>query len=92
MGNPVPKPKHLAAKLLMIREHLGLSQVRLVMAMRLEGELAYHRISEYETGRRMPSLRVTLAYARAAQIPMELLADDEVSLDAFRDHLRSARK
>jgi transcriptional regulator with XRE-family HTH domain len=90
VGNPCPRPKHLAKKLLAIREHLGLSQIRLVMAMRLEGELAYHRISEYETGRRMPSLMVTLAYARAAAIPMEYLADDEVDLQAFRNYLTLA--
>jgi transcriptional regulator with XRE-family HTH domain len=74
----------------MIREHLGLSQIRLVAAKGLEGEIAYHRISEYETGRRMPSLMVILAYARAAAIQMEDLVDDEVDLRAFKSHLIAA--
>jgi transcriptional regulator with XRE-family HTH domain len=85
MGNPVPRPKHLAAKLLAIRQHLGLSQIRMVML--LGSELAYHRLSEFEHGRRMPDLMTVLAYARAAGVPMEYLADDDVDLKAFRDHL-----
>jgi transcriptional regulator with XRE-family HTH domain len=88
VGNPVPTPKHLAAKLLAIREHLGLSQIRMVM--RLGAELSYHRISEFEHSRRFPDLMTVLAYARAAGIPMEHLADDEVDLEAFKNHLARA--
>jgi transcriptional regulator with XRE-family HTH domain len=88
VGNPVPRPKHLAAKLLAIREHLGLSQIRMVM--RLGVGLAYHRLSDFEHGRRMPDLMTVLAYARAAGIPMEYIADDEVDLKTFRDHLAAA--
>jgi transcriptional regulator with XRE-family HTH domain len=78
MGNPVPRPKHLAAKLLAIRRSLGLSQHK--MTLRLGPAINYHRVSEYETGRRMPSLMVLLAYARAANIPLENIVDDEMGL------------
>ena len=44
-------------------------------------------ISEYENGVRRPSLLVGLAYSRLGKIPMDLLVDDHVSLDAFRGEL-----
>jgi transcriptional regulator with XRE-family HTH domain len=88
MGNPVPRPKHLAAKLLAIRQHLGLSQIRMVMLLKVD--LAYHRLSEFEHARRMPDLMTVMRYARAAGIPMEYIADDEVDLKTFRDHLAAA--
>lgn len=90
MGNPAPRPRHLAKKLLTLREHLGLSQIRLVML--LKADISYHRVSEYEHGRRMPSLIVLLYYARAAAIPMELIVDDEVDLKTFKSHLEAADK
>ena len=40
----------------------------------------YNRISEFEHGRRQPSLTILLAYARAAQIPLESLIDDTMDL------------
>ena len=33
-----------------------------------------------------------LYYARAAGIPMEYIADDEVDLNAFKSHLEAANK
>lgn len=47
-----------------------------------EGIMQYGRISEYERGKREPSLRVLLAYARAACIHLEVLVDDEIDLPA----------
>ena len=38
------------------------------------------RISEYEHAKRTPPLEVVLGYSRLAQVPMESLLDDEVSL------------
>jgi transcriptional regulator with XRE-family HTH domain len=78
MGNPVPRPKHLAAKLLAIRRALNLSQSK--MTQRLGSLGSYHRISEYESGRRLPSLMVLLAYARIAKIPLENIVDDDIDL------------
>ena len=42
----------------------------------------YGRISEYERGKREPSLWVLLAYAREAGIHLEDLVDDEIDLPA----------
>jgi transcriptional regulator with XRE-family HTH domain len=78
MGNPTPRPKHLAIKLLAIRRSLGLSQFR--MTQRLGSHISYHRVSEYESGRRIPSLMVLLAYARAAGIPLEHIVDDDINI------------
>jgi transcriptional regulator with XRE-family HTH domain len=89
MGNPVPRPKHLAAKLLAIRNHLGLSQTKMIVRLGND-ELSYHRISEYEHGRRWPSLMTVMRYARVAGIRMEYIADDEVDLKTFRSHLAEA--
>ena len=74
----VQKPKHLAAKLLAIRRGLGLSQPQ--MAKLLGGTDYYHRLSEFESGRRTPNLLVLLAYARAAKIPLENIVDDDLDL------------
>jgi transcriptional regulator with XRE-family HTH domain len=76
MGNKRQRPQHLATKLLAIRRHLGLSQIRMVHL--LGTDLAYHRISEFESGRREPDVLVLLAYARAAKVPLENLVDDDV--------------
>ena len=37
-------------------------------------------IGSYEVDERIPTLLVTLAYARAVGIPMEVLVDDELDL------------
>ena len=74
----VQKPKRLAEKLLAVRKSLGLSQPQ--MAKLLDGIDYYHRLSEFENGRRAPNLLVLLAYARAANVPLESLIDDNVSL------------
>lgn len=74
-------PKHLAAKLLAIRQSLGLSQPH--MTKLLVGDpyrMFYARLSEFERGRRVPSLQVLLAYARAANIPLENIVDDDMAL------------
>jgi transcriptional regulator with XRE-family HTH domain len=80
MGNPKPRQEHLATKLLTIRNALGLSQIQLVKRMGMEGTLAPSRISEYETGRREPSLWVLLAYGRAAGVHIEEIIDDRLRL------------
>ena len=40
----------------------------------------YGRISEYELGKRQPTITVLLSYARAANIPLEQIVDDELEL------------
>jgi transcriptional regulator with XRE-family HTH domain len=79
MGHrPREKPEHLGAKLLAIREHLGLSQRQL--GKRLGFESSYARIAEYESGNREPNLLVLLSYARLARVPLERVIDDALSL------------
>ena len=73
------KPKYLAAKLLTIRKHLGLSQSQL--ASRLRSKIHYGRISEFELGKRTPPLLVFLDYARLAGVHVDDLIDDEVKLE-----------
>ena len=82
MGNARPKPERLAEKLRRIRLGLGLSQTEMLKHLGLEEEMSYARISEYEQGVREPSLLTLLKYSRAANIHMEVLADDEMDLPA----------
>lgn len=80
MGHTPEKPKRLAQKLLQIRRGLGLSQNGLVRHLGLTGQLSQGKISEFETGRREPSLLILLKYARAAGVVMDVLVDDELDL------------
>jgi transcriptional regulator with XRE-family HTH domain len=80
MGNPRPRQRRLAKKLLEIRRALGYSQIQLVKQMGVDGILAYHRISEYESGRREPALWVLLAYGSLAGIHLEDIVDDNRDL------------
>ena len=77
MGHARPRPKNLASKLLQIRHSLGLSQPKLAKVL---GIRAYHDISKYELDKNEPPLFVLLAYSRAANIPMERIVDDELTL------------
>ena len=79
---PRPKPERLAEKLRLIRDALGLSQTEMLKRLGVENSIAYHRISEYETGKREPPLLVLLEYARVANIYVDALINDRVSLPA----------
>ncbi len=74
------KPKHLAGKLLKIREKLGFSQNELIRHLKLEEEITQSRISGYELGTREPSLPTLLIYARAIGISTDILIDDGAEL------------
>ena len=74
------KPAKLAAKLLYIREKLGLSQNELIRHLGLEDEITQSRISGYELGTREPSLQTLLKYAKAVGISTDILIDDESDL------------
>ena len=76
------KPERLAEKLLHIRTALGLSQSEMVKRLGAEERLAYHRISEFESGKGEPSLILLLQYARVAGVHMEDIVDDEIDLPA----------
>ena len=80
MGHPPrQRPKRLAAKLLTIRHKLGISQIKMARRLSLPDH-SYHRISEYESGRREPNLLLLLRYARVGNVTLESLLDDEMEL------------
>jgi transcriptional regulator with XRE-family HTH domain len=77
---PRRTPERLAEKLLTIRNALGLSQTEAVKRLDVEGLIVASQISEFESGRRVPSLIVLLQYARLAGVHAEDLIDDEEDL------------
>ena len=74
------RPERLPEKLLQIRMALGLSQSEMLRQLGLGEVMDYRRISEYERGTTEPYLSVVLQYARAAQVHMEDIVDDELDL------------
>lgn len=82
MGQPRPKPQRLAEKLLAVRHRLRASQSEMIAMLGMA--LTAARISEYESGTRVPNLMVLLAYSRAARVTVEVLIDDALDLPALR--------
>lgn len=77
------QPKMIGEKVRGIREKLGLSQEAMYEALVRQGVKLYPGyVSLYEIGERVPSLLVTLAYARIAGISSDVLIDDEMKLPA----------
>ena len=76
--SPRERPRKLPAKLLQIRQQLGMSQTQMSKALDLK--VHYAAISQFEAGTREPSLIVLLRYARLARVPMETLVDDKLKL------------
>jgi transcriptional regulator with XRE-family HTH domain len=84
MGKAVrERPARLAEKLLHIRKALGLSQNGLIRRMGLEDEIVQADISTYEIDQREPPLKVLLAYARAANVAVEAVIDDDLDLPEY---------
>jgi transcriptional regulator with XRE-family HTH domain len=79
---PRRTPGRLAEKLRAIREAFGLSQTEAVKRLDAEGMIVASQISEFESGRRVPSLPVLLRYARLARVHVEDLIDDDLDLPA----------
>ena len=79
--SPRPRPKRLAPKLRQIRELLDLTQEQMAEHLKhIESPPQPGHISEFENGRREPSLLFLLAVARLAGFPMDALVDDEFDL------------
>ena len=68
----------LAAKLLQIRQALGLTQSQL--ATLIDNRITTPRICEYESGAREPALITLLAYAYLVGISTDDLIDDNIDL------------
>lgn len=79
---PRLRQERLAGKLRQIRDMLGLSQSEMLKRLGVEELIELYRISEFETGKREPPLRILLAYARAVNISTDVLIDDELDLPA----------
>lgn len=79
---PRPKPALLAEKLAHVRSALGLSQDEMLARLGMSEVEGMFRssISGYERGTREPPLPVLLEYARAANVSVEALIDDELDL------------
>lgn len=81
MSKPVRRgPARLAEKLKQIRESFGLSQSEMVKRLNAEDIITRTHIANYERGEREPTLPILLAYARTANVYMEILVDDELNL------------
>lgn len=70
----------LARKLCQIRMAMGLSQNEMIRTMNMEDSLLREEVSDFERNKRIPSLEVVLAYARAAGVSVEVLIDDDLKL------------
>lgn len=80
MGSARTRPERLAEKLLAIRNAFGLSQTDMHRRLGVEDLIPYTRISDYELGKREPTLMILLQYARVAGVHVEALIDDELDL------------
>ena len=86
---PRLKQKRLPEKLRAIRLALGLSQTEMLKRLGAEDLIEYNRISEFETGKGEPPLKILLLYARIANVWTDVLIDDDLDLPA---RLPSAKK
>lgn len=81
MGKAVrERPTRLAEKLIHIRKSLGLSQNEMIRRMGMADKIVQADISTYEINQREPPLKVLLTYARAANLFVEALIDDDLDL------------
>jgi transcriptional regulator with XRE-family HTH domain len=80
MGSARPRPKRLAEKLLMIRQQLGVSQDGMLKRLGIEDEFERERISKFERDMLEPPLHVLAAYAKAANVYVEVLIEDDLDL------------
>lgn len=80
--NPRVRPQRLAEKLRHIRLSLDLTQSDLLRQLDIEGLATQSKISEFESGKRDPSLLILLQYSRLAGVHMEDLVDDQTDLPA----------
>lgn len=73
-------PQRLAAKLLAIRQKLGMSQSQIAKRLDFNIKVIVPRISEFEHGVREPDYPLLLSYARLIGISTDLLIDDNLDL------------
>jgi transcriptional regulator with XRE-family HTH domain len=75
------KPARLGEKLRTVRKVFGLSQDGILIKLGLrDASINRSSISGYELGEREPSLLTLYAYAKLANVYMEVLVDDSLNL------------
>ena len=75
------RPARLAVKLREVRVKLNLTQEQIAKRLNeVKTSLQPGHVSEFETGKREPSLLILLQYAKLAGVPMEVLVDDDLNL------------
>lgn len=75
------QPRRLAAKLLQIRKSLDLTQEQMAERVTVKRSPVHRgHISEFEQGKREPSLLILLQYARVVGISTDMLIDDDLTL------------
>jgi transcriptional regulator with XRE-family HTH domain len=84
-----PRQKRLPEKLRAIRDAFGISQSEMLRRLGAQDLIEYNRISEFETGKGEPPLRILLQYARVANVWTDVLIDDDLDLPS---KLPSAKK
>lgn len=80
------QPKRLQEKLRMVRSGLGITQQELVNILKSYAPSEFvdtGYISQFENGKREPSLLVLLAYAKVAGISTDLLIDDKLEMTNY---------
>lgn len=76
-----PQPTRLALKLRQVRTLLGLSQEQMAERLKhVKSPPQPGHISEFERGKREPSLLVLVAYARVSGVLVDELVDDKLDL------------
>ena len=70
-------PRKLARKLTQVRTNAGLSQSEIAKELGVKDRAI---ISQFEGGKRQPSLPVLLKYARLARVTIDVLVDDKLDL------------
>jgi transcriptional regulator with XRE-family HTH domain len=77
------QPKKLNNKLQRIRAFLGLTQDQMADRLKIlvpDSSVHPGHISQFEAGKREPSLLVLLAYAKMAEVSTDHLIDDKLDL------------
>jgi transcriptional regulator with XRE-family HTH domain len=89
--NPRVRPQRLAEKFRYVRISLDLTQAELLRQLDIEELATQSKISEFESGKRDPSLLILLQYSRLAGGHMEDLVDDKTDLPAKLPARRTRR-
>lgn len=79
-GARLLRPKRLGQKLAEIRRQLQLSQSGLIRKLGFTDVLVREEISAFERGVRVPPVLFLLEIARAVNVSVETLIDDELEL------------